>query len=97
VSGRGVGLLVAGCTSIAADPRTFHGTEWQVDAIDRQATPRAENPRGARRIMSIFRPPISGRQSRRLTLISPSSRNSRRPSRARRRRCLGPWKLLAAG
>jgi len=38
-------MLVAGCTSIAADARTFDGTEWQVVAIDGQATPRAENYR----------------------------------------------------
>jgi heat shock protein HslJ len=32
-------LLSAGCTSIAADQRTFDGTTWRVIAIDGRATP----------------------------------------------------------
>ena len=32
-------LLCAGCTSIAADARTFEGTRWHVTAIDGRATP----------------------------------------------------------
>jgi heat shock protein HslJ len=38
-------LLCTACTSIAADERTFEGTEWQVTAIDGQTTPRSENYR----------------------------------------------------
>jgi heat shock protein HslJ len=38
-------LLVAGCTSIAADQRTFEGTEWQVTAIDGASLPSTENYR----------------------------------------------------
>ena len=34
-----LGLL--GCTSIAADARTFGGTRWQVTAINGHATPRS--------------------------------------------------------
>ena len=34
--------LVAGCTSVASTNATFEGTEWQVTAIDGQATPRTE-------------------------------------------------------
>ena len=32
-------LLSAGCTSIAADQRTFDGTSWRVTAVDGRATP----------------------------------------------------------
>jgi heat shock protein HslJ len=32
-------LFCAGCTSIAADQRTFDGTTWRVTAIDGRATP----------------------------------------------------------
>ncbi len=32
-------LLCAGCTSIAADARTFEGTRWHVTAINGRATP----------------------------------------------------------
>jgi heat shock protein HslJ len=32
-------LLSAGCTSIAADQRTFDGTTWRVIAVDGRATP----------------------------------------------------------
>lgn len=31
--------LLAGCTSIAADQRTFESTRWRVTAINGQATP----------------------------------------------------------
>src|SRR5256885_8775422 len=34
-------FLCAGCTSIAADARTFEGTRWHVTAINGRATPRA--------------------------------------------------------
>ena len=36
-------LLGAGCTSIAADARTFEGTRWQVTAINGHPTPRYPN------------------------------------------------------
>jgi heat shock protein HslJ len=36
-------LLCAGCTSIAADARTFEGTRWRVTAINGHATPAAIN------------------------------------------------------
>jgi heat shock protein HslJ len=32
-------LLAAGCTTVAAEPRTLAGTHWQVVAINGQATP----------------------------------------------------------
>ena len=34
-------LLLAACTSIAADARTFEGTSWRVTAINGRATPAA--------------------------------------------------------
>jgi len=40
-----IALFYAGCTNIAADQRSFEGTEWQVVSIDGQPTPRAENYR----------------------------------------------------
>ncbi|HEX8841151.1 MAG TPA: META domain-containing protein [Sphingomicrobium sp.] len=36
-------LLCAGCTSIAADARTFEDTRWRVTAINRHVTPAAVN------------------------------------------------------
>jgi heat shock protein HslJ len=36
-----LGMLCAGCTSIAADARTFEGTRWHVSAINGRATPAA--------------------------------------------------------
>lgn len=36
-------LLCAGCTSIAADARTFDGTPWRATAINGRATPGAGN------------------------------------------------------
>ena len=32
-------FLCAGCTSIAADARTFEGTRWHVTAVNGRATP----------------------------------------------------------
>ena len=32
-------LLVGGCTTVAAEPRTLAGTRWQVTAINGQTTP----------------------------------------------------------
>lgn len=36
-------LVVSGCTSIAADARTFEGTQWHVSAINGHATPPSGN------------------------------------------------------
>jgi heat shock protein HslJ len=36
-------LLLAGCTSINAGPRTFEGSQWRVRSIDGQATPSTDN------------------------------------------------------
>ena len=38
-------LVAAGCTSIAADQRTFDGTSWRVMALNGRATPATENYR----------------------------------------------------
>jgi heat shock protein HslJ len=37
--------LLAGCTSVATTNASLEGTEWQVTAIDGQATPRTETYR----------------------------------------------------
>ncbi len=38
-------LLVAGCTSVNSTAATVEGTQWQVTAINAQATPRSESYR----------------------------------------------------
>jgi heat shock protein HslJ len=38
-------LACAACTSIAADARTFEGTEWRVTAINGSPTPQTDNYR----------------------------------------------------
>lgn len=37
-----LGALLAGCTSVATTNATLEGTEWQITAIDGQATPRTD-------------------------------------------------------
>lgn len=49
-------LLLGGCTSIAADARTFEGTRWHVTAINGHATPASD-----RYSMSFERGRISAR------------------------------------
>ena len=38
-----IALACAGCTTVAADARTFEGTSWHVTAIDGRATPASGN------------------------------------------------------